>query len=127
VTCRVVPRMKRSRYLRIAPFGEWETKRSHLYWSNGQRNEGSARRSTPPSPSIGKAFLAAQLSVVRCFGYAPPGWTTLTEHLRGQRLTDDDILGAGLATTRASTGRVVDRLRDRLMLPIRSASEAIAD
>ncbi len=55
-------------------------------------------------------------------GYAPPGWTTLTEHLRGQRFSDDDILGAGLGT-RASTGRVVDRFRDRLMLPIRSAAE----
>ncbi len=71
--------------------------------------------------------MAAQLAVVRCFGYAPPGWTNPAEHLRGQGFTDEDILGAGLATTRASTGSVVDRLRDRLMLPIRSASEAIAD
>jgi len=55
-------------------------------------------------------------------GYAPAGWTTLTEHLRGAGFTDDDILGAGLGT-RASTGRIVDRFRDRLVLPIRAAGE----
>jgi DNA primase catalytic core len=53
-------------------------------------------------------------------GYAPPGWTGLTEHLRGAGFTDDEILTAGLGT-RARTGRVVDRFRDRLVLPIRAA------
>jgi len=54
-------------------------------------------------------------------GYAPPGWTGLTEHLRGAGFTDDEILTAGLGT-RARTGRVVDRFRDRLVLPIRAAA-----
>src|SRR5450759_3014482 len=53
-------------------------------------------------------------------GYAPPGWTGLTEHLRGRGFTDEEILTAGLGT-RARTGRVVDRFRDRLVLPIRAA------
>ena len=53
-------------------------------------------------------------------GYAPAGWTGLTEHLRGAGFTDDEILTAGLGT-RARTGRVVDRFRDRLVLPIRAA------
>jgi len=51
-------------------------------------------------------------------GYAPPGWTVLTEHLRDRGYTDGQLLaaGVGLATRR---GSVVDRFRDRLMLPVR--------
>ena len=52
-------------------------------------------------------------------GYAPAGWTTLTEHLR--RLGHDDaaIQEAGLARRPASRGTLVDRFRDRVMLAIR--------
>src|SRR5450759_3374464 len=42
-------------------------------------------------------------------GYAPAGWTALTEHLRGRGFTADEILAGGLGT-RARTGRVIDRL-----------------
>jgi len=54
-------------------------------------------------------------------GYAPPGWTVLAEHLRGRGYTDTQLLaaGVGLATRR---GSVVDRFRDRLMLPVRDPS-----
>ncbi len=55
-------------------------------------------------------------------GYAPAGWTHLSEHLRGNGFTDAEILGAGLGT-RASTGRAVDRFRDRLMFPIHARAE----
>ncbi|MDT0262459.1 toprim domain-containing protein [Jatrophihabitans lederbergiae] len=55
-------------------------------------------------------------------GYAPAGWTHLTEHLRSQGFADAEILGAGLGT-RASTDRVVDRFRDRLMFPIEARTE----
>lgn len=50
-------------------------------------------------------------------GYAPPGWTHLVEHLRSRGATDDELLAAGLAA-RASNGRLYDRFRDRLILPI---------
>ena len=51
-------------------------------------------------------------------GYAPAGWTTLTDHLR--RLGHDDaaIQEAGLAR-RSSRGTLVDHFRDRVMLAIR--------
>ena len=74
------------------------------------------------------AYLSERLgtselnTTVKRVGYAPRGWTTLTEHLRGEGFTDDDILGAGLGT-RASTGRVVDRFRDRLVMPIRASGQ----
>jgi len=50
-------------------------------------------------------------------GYAPPGFTTLTAHLRRHGATDDELLAAGLAKT-ASTGKTIDTFRDRLILPI---------
>ncbi|MBD8605383.1 relaxase domain-containing protein [Aeromicrobium sp. CFBP 8757] len=50
-------------------------------------------------------------------GYAPAGWTNLVEHLRRHDITDDEMLAAGVAAT-ASTGRLIDRFRDRAMLPV---------
>ena len=50
-------------------------------------------------------------------GYAPAGWTTLTSHLRRLGHHDDAIQAAGLAT-RSSRGTLIDRFRDRIMLPV---------
>ncbi len=50
-------------------------------------------------------------------GYAPDGWTGLVTHLRRQGVTDDEMLAARVATT-ASTGRLIDRFRDRVVFPI---------
>jgi DNA primase catalytic core len=50
-------------------------------------------------------------------GYTPAGWTALVHHLRGLGVTDDEMLTAGVAS-RASTGRLIDRFRDRLIFPI---------
>jgi len=50
-------------------------------------------------------------------GYAPPGWTALTDHLHGLGYTDPQLLaaGVGLASRR---GTVLDRFRDRIMFPV---------
>ena len=50
-------------------------------------------------------------------GYAPAGWTALVDHLGGRGVTDDELLETGLAT-RARTGTLIDRFRDRVVLPI---------
>lgn len=50
---------------------------------------------------------------------APASWTGLVEHLRGHGVSDEDILAAGLAT-KARTGRLIDRFRDRIVVPIRN-------
>ncbi|MHB1489136.1 MAG: toprim domain-containing protein [Cellulomonas sp.] len=50
-------------------------------------------------------------------GYAPAGWTRLVDHLRRHGATDLELTEAGLATV-ARTGRLIDRFRDRLVLPI---------
>jgi hypothetical protein len=51
-------------------------------------------------------------------GYAPPGWTALTDHLRARGYTDTQLLDAGVGL-RTRRGTVVDRFRDRLMFPVR--------
>jgi len=50
-------------------------------------------------------------------GYAPDSWTSLVTHLRRQNVTEEEMLAAGVAT-RASTGRLIDRFRDRVTFPI---------
>jgi DNA primase catalytic core len=50
-------------------------------------------------------------------GYAPPGWTTLVDHLTTAGYTPTELQAAGLAT-RTRTDRLIDTFRDRIMLPI---------
>ncbi|WP_428535300.1 MobF family relaxase [Propionicimonas sp.] len=50
-------------------------------------------------------------------GYAPAGWTNLVQHLRQLGVSDDELLTSGVAT-RSRTGSLIDRFRDRLVLPI---------
>lgn len=51
-------------------------------------------------------------------GYAPPGWQNMTEYLVEIGYSQDQIVEAGIAV-RSETGRVYDRFRNRLMIPIR--------
>lgn len=50
-------------------------------------------------------------------GYAPASWTALIDHLGGRGVTDSELLETGLATL-ARTGTLIDRFRDRAILPI---------
>ena len=52
-------------------------------------------------------------------GYAPAGWRALVGYLQLHGATATEILAAGLAI-RASNGNLIDRFRDRLVLPIRT-------
>jgi DNA primase len=59
------------------------------------------------------AAVAAEWQI----GYAPAGWTALTDHLRGHGHSDDEIEAAGVARP-SSRGTLIDRFRDRVMLPV---------
>jgi DNA primase catalytic core len=50
-------------------------------------------------------------------GQAPAGWTNLVDHLRRHGVTDQEMTITGVAVT-ASTGRLIDRFRDRVVFPI---------
>ncbi|MGD0556484.1 MAG: toprim domain-containing protein [Streptosporangiaceae bacterium] len=53
-------------------------------------------------------------------GYAPATWTALTDHLRRQGYREEVMLRSGLVTT-GRDGRLHDRFRDRLMVPLRDS------
>ena len=50
-------------------------------------------------------------------GHAPDSWTALTHHLRQRGVTDQEMELAGLVS-RTRTGEIIDRFRNRLILPI---------
>lgn len=58
-------------------------------------------------------------------GYAPAGWTALVDHLHGQGFSDADLLASGVAV-RSSRGTLIDRMRGRLVLPIRDEAGPVA-
>lgn len=105
------------------------------------RNEQSQRQRLLDAHRAAAAFYAQQLSTPRAqtarqfltergfiqqdwehfgVGFAPPGWETLTTHLRQQGFTDAEIMLGGLA----SQGRrgLYDKFRNRLVWPVREAS-----
>ena len=50
-------------------------------------------------------------------GYAPPGWTTLLQHLRATGFTPKELTAAGLAVA-TRNGNLIDRFRDRITFGI---------
>ncbi len=57
-------------------------------------------------------------------GQAPAGWTNLVDHLRGRGVSDAEMVATGVATE-ASTGRLIDRFRDRVMFPVLHQGEVL--
>jgi DNA primase catalytic core len=57
-------------------------------------------------------------------GYAPPGPTSLIQHLTGQGATIEELIDAGLARE-TERGRIIDAFRDRLVFPIRSEADLV--
>jgi DNA primase catalytic core len=68
--------------------------------------------------------LSAALDDPWSAGYAPSAWHALTDRLRDSGLDDAALLASGLAAVNRN-GRLIDRFRDRLMLPMRDPSGAV--
>lgn len=58
-------------------------------------------------------------------GYAPPGWTRLTDELRERGFTDQILLDAGLAR-RCGRGTLIDIFRDRVLFPVHDRAGRVA-
>jgi DNA primase len=58
-------------------------------------------------------------------GYAPAGWDILLQYFSEKGYTEQDLLDVGLVSSRESGG-VVDRFRNRLMIPIRNENGKMA-
>lgn len=57
-------------------------------------------------------------------GHAPAGWTHLITALRKQGFTTDEMIAAGVATT-TRHGNIIDRFRDRAIIPIHNAGGVV--
>lgn len=73
-----------------------------------------------------RAFLSARAippAAVDAYGlgYAPPGWTALSTHLRSLGHTPERLLAAGVCLP-GRHGAVLDRFRGRLMFPVQDPS-----
>ena len=66
----------------------------------------------------------AEDSSQRLVGYAGHGWTTLVDDLRRDGVTDDELTVMDLAQ-RTRDNRLVDTLRDRIIVPVRDADHRI--
>jgi len=54
-------------------------------------------------------------------GFAPDAWQGLWDYLKGKDVSDDLILGAGLAKPSSKGGKPYDTFRGRIIFPIRDA------
>ncbi len=52
-------------------------------------------------------------------GFAPAGWQTTLDALKALGYSEDDLIATGMASRNEESGRVYDRFRNRLMIPIR--------
>lgn len=76
-----------------------------------------------PEAQAGRDFLSgrgfdAEIAAHFSVGYSPPGWDSLTRHLRSQGFTDVELTTSGLSVD--GKRGLYDRFRDRLMWPIRN-------
>lgn len=107
---------------------------------NGQAAEFFSAKASPGSKGrdyfedrLGSESLTALTEVPRGsdtetpkwqLGYAPGQWRGLTDHLRKQGATDEELVAAGLARI-SSRGGLIDAFRDRAMIGIHDDDGAI--
>lgn len=98
-----------------------EITRARVVQLNEQAADYFATQAGPGSK--GRAYLENRLGAEVVdhgpwrLGYAPTGWTKLTDHLRHGGATNDEILAAGLGRV-SSRGTVIDAFRDRATVGI---------
>ncbi len=74
---------------------------------------------------LNKRGLTNDTQEIFGLGYAPKAWDALTQHFTGKGYSEEDLLEAGLVSSR-DTGGVYDRFRHRVVFPIRDARGRIA-
>ncbi|KZE41732.1 DNA primase [Microbacterium sp. T32] len=101
------------------------TGRSRLYAANAAAAEYFRSQLLSPEADTARRFLgdrgfdagaAAHFGV----GYAPKGWSSLMDHLLGQKFSRDELVQAGLVS-QGQRG-VYDRFRGRVVWPIRDVT-----
>jgi DNA primase len=67
---------------------------------------------------LGKRGITPEIAARFGLGYAPAGWDTLVNHLRGRGHSLEMLEKAGLALKRSRGDGYIDRFRNRVMIPI---------
>ncbi len=80
-----------------------------------------ARLAEPARGYLTERGLTAETLDSFSIGYAPATYDALTRRLIARGFSNDDLVGAGLASP-SNRGGVVDRFRGRIIVPIRDAS-----
>jgi DNA primase len=78
-----------------------------------------------PAAQIARDYLVTRglteaTAAAFMLGYAPDNWRTMLQHLQLHGYTQDEIIEAGVAI-RNDEGKVYDRFRHRLVIPIRDS------
>lgn len=91
-----------------------------IHAAAGRFFQAALHRSWVPDYLSDRGLAAALLATSPWkIGYAPATWTALTDHLRRQGYDPRVMLRSGLVVT-GRDGRLHDRFRDRLMIPLRN-------
>lgn len=91
---------------------------AEFYQSQLMSDEASTGRDFLKGRGFDKA-AAEQFGI----GYAPKGWSSLTDHLKKAGFTIEELVSAGLASQSDKGG--YDKFRGRLIWPIRDAAAAV--
>lgn len=91
----------------------------HLYLCSHKDDARQARQYL-----LGRGLTGETLGVWQ-IGYVPQGWDQLLQHLTDKRYTPEEGIKAGVLTDNHK-GRIYDRFRNRIMIPIRDARGRIA-
>jgi DNA primase len=98
--------------------------RARLLAANQAASDFFIDRLSSAGAEVGRAFLGqrgfdADAATRFGVGFAPKSWDELTNHLRAQGFTTDELTLAGLVSSREGSSGVYDRFRGRLVWPIR--------
>ena len=101
------------------------TSRSRLLEAHRIAAEFFQERLGSPEAQIGRDFLTERgfdRSAAEQFGvgFAPAGWSTLLDHLRGRNFTEDELRATGMFSE--GNRGLYDRFRGRLVWPIRDVT-----
>lgn len=95
---------------------------ANLFFVNAFKTDPNAK---PGHDYLNERALDAQAIADFSVGYAPGGFDTLLNHLKGHGFTQDEIVTAGLAVKNDENGRIYDRFRGRLTWPIKDIGGVI--
>ena len=80
-------------------------------------------KNNPGLAYLRKRGLSSETITKFGLGYAPAGWTALTDHLRSEGVSDEDMIRLGLAVN--GKNGIYDKFRDRVMFPIINTQDKV--